>query len=284
MGVRQPPASVGRRPGGIGDVLLATGGGSPPALARDLADAIARERHAAVHVVGLVAVPRYTPLDAADGLVADYRDTVARTMERADAPATGAVRVGHDATTSLSAAALDRNVRTIVVPRTVDGGEFGQSALDELADRTGADVLLVDDRPPRRKRSSVLVAVAGGPHSALAVDVGRALAAAEGVWVDLLHATTADAPDAEADARALLGRYAERFGDIDRVSTWTLDATDVADTIREQSQYYDLTLVGAPRTSRLRRLLFGSTSSDIGAAVESPSVVVRRAPLAEVVS
>ena len=54
-----------------------------------------------------------------------------------------------------------------------------------------------------------------------------------------------------------------------------LEADDVAEAIIEQSNYYPLTVLGAPTKGRLRQFVLGSTTQDIRADAQSVVLVGR---------
>ncbi|ERG99100.1 MAG: universal stress protein family [Haloquadratum sp. J07HQX50] len=93
--------------------------------------------------------------------------------------------------------------------------------------------------------SSILVAVAGGPHSGAAVETARALAVDHDAWIDLLHVVEPDASDErQAQARQYLEESQQRLQGFDRHDTWLLEADDVVDATAEQSAYDDVNWVG----------------------------------------
>jgi len=126
--------------------------------------------------------------------------------------------------------------------------------------------------------SSVLVPVAGGPHSGLAVKVAGAIAAAHDCWLELFHVVPEDAPDdRESDAVDLLDCYEFHLDDSVGVDHLVERGADPAAAIVEHAQYHDLTVLGAPEKGALRRFLFGSTTDSVTTDVdESPVLTVHR--------
>lgn len=145
-----------------------------------------------------------------------------------------------------------------------------------IASRTGSNVFVVTDSPGTEAVSSILVPVGGGPYSALALSLAAVLARAYDAWIDVYHVTE---PDPSADARRRAEEYvescADRLGDFESVDTWVQEAPDVSEAIIEQTQYYDLTVLGSPTKNRLKRFLFGSTTDDVATAAENTVVTVR---------
>mgnify|MGYP005856785755 CR=1 FL=1 len=156
-----------------------------------------------------------------------------------------------------------------------------QHLIDELfsdpAERFSrkTDVLTVDSRSDADSIASILVPVAGGDHSQLAVETAVALARANDAAVDLFHVIEADTDEARAEGRQFLDEIQARIDpdERDRVDTWLYETPGAADAITEQSEYYDLTVMGAPTDSPLKRFVFGSTSKQVQREAESPVIV-----------
>ncbi|WP_224337476.1 universal stress protein [Haloprofundus halobius] len=110
--------------------------------------------------------------------------------------------------------------------------------------------------------SSLLVPVAMGPHLDAVVDVSKTLAEATDSWLDLFHVVE-DADAQSANVEALLSHCAERLGSFDQYDEWVFEAPDPAAAIADQSQYYDVTVLGATQTGELRRYVFGSTADEV---------------------
>lgn len=173
--------------------------------------------------------------------------------------------------------AIDRHeIDTVVVAATPSSGLLQQPLSEQLADEVACDVITVNGQPGFRQVPSLLLPVAGGPHAGLAADVAATIAAAHGAWVDILHVVP---PDASLRHRAAADDYVQaayhRIARPETTTTWTLDAEAVAETIIEQSRYYDLTVMGAPTSGRLHQLVYGSTTRTVRADAQSVVLSVR---------
>ena len=173
----------------------------------------------------------------------------------------------------------------------------------------GADGVDHPDRPERI--SSILVAVAGGPHSGAVVDVAERVADATDAWLELFHSVPSDALDpatgdpvvdpvdtvvdpvdadcSDADftddtesvdtdyvvaGTRLLTAACDRLDALDRVDCWLVEADAAADAIVEQSPYYDLIVVGATTAGTVDRFVFGSTTDAVVEGSNAPVIVV----------
>lgn len=144
------------------------------------------------------------------------------------------------------------------------------SQAERLAEDT--DVLTVDGRGQADTIASVLVPVAGGRHSGLAVEAARAIAAANDAAVDLFHVVEDGSESGRERGQQLLEAVSEGL-DYEQTDTWLYEAPSAAEAITEQSTYYDLTVMGAPTVGPLERFVFGSTATDVQEHADSPIIV-----------
>lgn len=145
------------------------------------------------------------------------------------------------------------------------------SMAERLADET--DVLTVDGRGQADTIASILVPVAGGRHSQLAVEAATAVAAANDAAVDLFHVVVDGSDESRERGQRILESAAEHLTGDEEDDTWLYEASSAADAITEQSTYYDLTVMGAPTVGPLERFVFGSTATEVKEHADSPIIV-----------
>ena len=168
------------------------------------------------------------------------------------------------------------DVGALVVPSGSDSGFLRQNLVERLALRAACDVVTVNGQRDYEAARSILLAVTDGPHSGPAADVTRRIAADTDAWIDVLHVVPPRATDRrrERAAECVDAAY-DRVGRSDRTTTWVLEADSPADAIVEQSEYYGLTVLGAPTKGRLREFIAGSTSRTVRHGAESAVLSVR---------
>lgn len=205
----------------------------------------------------------------------------ARNLSNGSVSATGITHDENSVAAAVENAVASVGARTVVVEDAPTDGVLSglrPSTGERIASGIDADVVRTNGRGSLDGVRSILVPVAGGPHSGLAVDAARALAAATGAWIDLLHVVSADSSETDRDAgRTVLTEASERLSSFDRADTWSLEAepgTDVADILVRQARYYDAVVMGAPRKGRLRRFVSGSTTESVSEDAQVPVVVV----------
>lgn len=219
-------------------------------------------------------------LVADEGSVADETHAVGKQLLRSKLDEDHDVAVGSLIETTTKPArtvakiAEQYDVRLIVFDRHTPASlvdSLRGDVADRISDRIRCDVVTVD-RTREDRLSSILVPIAGGKHSSLAVSVAGALARGTGAVVELFHVSTGE--DDRADE--LFERAIDRLpSDVD-VDTWHLERTGVADAIIEQSDYYSVTVLGEPQAGRLQRFVLGSITDEVSEDADNTVLVCRR--------
>lgn len=168
------------------------------------------------------------------------------------------------------------SVDTLVLPSATSAGRLRTGVVDRIATHANSDVIVVNGRAGYGRVASILLPIAGGPHSALAAEVSAAIAERSEAWIDLIHVLEPNHVPAERDrAEQLLTESAARIARPATTTTRIVDAPDVGAAIVNQTRCYDLTVIGAPTKGRLRRLFDGSTNRAIRANAGSVVLSVR---------
>lgn len=237
-----------------------------------VASALARAAGSPLYVTSPGRIPERAPpcgqdLAAEDGELLDWAvEEATRWARQADDGMLSARRTVNDVLRTIAA----NDVDTVVLPRDAAGGPLAGAASERIARRAEADTLVVNGRPGFDGGPSILLPISGGPHSGLAVDVARRVAADADAWIDVLHVVETGASDRRRDrAQDYVSAAAQRIERPETTSTWVLEADDPTDAIIEQSRYYSLTVVGAPTKGRLRRFIHGSTNKSIRSNAQS---------------
>lgn len=168
------------------------------------------------------------------------------------------------------------DVETVVIPSGTRSGSLRRNLAEHLGLRAACDIVTVNGRRSYDDVQSILLPVTGGPHSGAAADVTRRIATDHDAWVDVLHVVSADATERQRRRAAdHVASARDRIDRPERTSTWVLEAEDVTDAIVDQSEYYGLTVIGAPTKGRLREFILGSTSRTVRHGARSPVISVR---------
>lgn len=236
--------------------------------------AVARDRGGELLVMTAVIVPDQTPLGEGRIRVPAKRELLDKAMAfAADAGLTvsGAIRIAHRVSEAVLNTVDQHGCDAAIVGwrggvrqrRNIILG----SNLDDILDFAPCDVLVErigEDADGRL--SSILVPVAGGPHSELAVDVARSVARMTGARVILFRVLRPG--DEEAAARKPLEAFRDGIEEAGvEVELRVEPGADVEDALVAATSQADLTVLGATREPLFRRLVAG----------ELPEAVARRA-------
>lgn len=188
------------------------------------------------------------------------------------------VRSGSGIDSVLSGTVAERDIDLLVLPESLERAQalpFSGWTVRDLVRATDCDVVALNGAETMMGVASILVPLAGGPHSDLAVDTAQAIQRACGSWIELFHVPTDDEFGMDrAEASNYLSSHLDRLNTAENASTWVLDSADPPDAIIEQTRYYDVTVMGAPTRGRLRRFVFGSTTDAVRARSDTPVFTV----------
>ena len=169
-----------------------------------------------------------------------------------------------------------RDVDTLVIPSSTRTGRLRKEATERIAAHADADVMIVNGKTGFETPPSILLPIAGGPHSGLAADVATTVATDCNAWIDILHIVDEDAsPHKREQAEALVDDVYQRIARPESTTTWVHETTDTVEAIVEQSRCYELTIIGAPTKGRLRQFIFGSTNTSVRKNAASVVLSVR---------
>lgn len=255
----------------------------------DTAIDVARERSMRILALHVVEVPAQVPLTEGDRLVEDDGEEETL-LDDADSRITAAgldvdtrLRYARDIATGIVGAVDEHDADALLAgwrgrPRRRDIvlGSF----LDRLLGEAACDVFVKRIRSTPEDVDSILVPVAGGPHTELAVELAGNIAAQRDAKI---HLVTVQQPGASETERAEVIQRLEAHAshlqaDEIPVETERIEHDDVAGAITDETASHDLTLLGATRDSYLKRKLVGSVAQGVGRSAASSVILTRRAP------
>ncbi|WP_458188231.1 universal stress protein [Haladaptatus sp. NG-WS-4] len=264
------------------NVVLPLSDGTADDRVINFAASLANEMDGDLILVNAVVRPSGVAIDHSEEVLDEHRTVAQQLLQTSLDPSTkvearSTVRTGRTFSAVVREASKQFSAGAIVLDDSTPNTPFRRDATMRIVGSVDCDVITVGGNHTSSTVSSLLVPIAGGSHSGLAVDVARKVANAHEAWVELLHVVTEDAGDrARAEAEEYVAAGRERLGEFDDVDTWVLEADDVAKTIVEQSRYYDVTVIGAPQKNRLKEFVFGSTTDDVRTGAHNTVVTVER--------
>lgn len=184
--------------------------------------------------------------------------------------------IGYSPADRVATEAADSDADVVVLQRPLSessGVGIRRATTERIVANAPTDVVMANGCGDIDSLASILVPVAGGPHTDLAVRTARALATHTDAWLELFHVIPEDADqEVRTHAEDCLSTAETGLAGFDQYDTWCYEAEDPAAAIAEQSTYYDAVVMGAPTKGRIRRLVFGSTVDAVDERVEVPIV------------
>ncbi|AEN04578.1 UspA domain-containing protein [halophilic archaeon DL31] len=238
------------------------------AQARELSFALARDNDAPVRFL--------SPLRAPDASVQQAASAPANGPPVRFTSTDGTEQSGRspDAIVAQEAASASAGVVAIERPASESpGAGIRRGVTDRIVANAPTDTVVANGKGDLSELASILVPVAGGPHTELAVETARALATHTDAWVELFTVIPENPTAEERSAGAEhLTTARKSLGGFEKSDTWLYEHDDPAMAIAEQSNYYDAVVMGAPTKGRLRRMVFGSTADSVDRSVDIPVI------------
>ncbi|MDY7081957.1 MAG: universal stress protein, partial [Halobacteria archaeon] len=224
---------------------------------------IANERNAEIEVMSVVTVPEQTPLSEGRKFVGSEREVLDKAIEFAgdsDVPVHGTIRIGHDVAKAIL------NTVDFVLGSNVDRVVTGAKC-DVLVERIGSEGQV----------NRILLPTAGGSHAELAAEIAHSISVPNDADIDIVYVVDPGASESERkDAEKKLKSTEEVLEGYDRVSTRLIEGTDVVDTIVDESEGYDITIIGATREGMLQQLVFGVIPEQVGKRARNTVIMAKR--------
>lgn len=251
----------------------------------DTAIDIARDRDLEILALTVVEVPMQLPLaQASESMDVDEEERIvnyARELaEGAGVPVTGRLRFGRDVATSVVNVAERDAVEATLLgwrgrPRRRD--IVLGSYIDEILSESALDVLVKRIDREGEGVESILVPVAGGPHTAYAAEIAGSLAREHGARIELATVVGDESEETMTEARELLTDASATLGAVESVEETVL-VGDVVSEIeaRVRERGHDVTVLGATRGGLLRRVLVDDIPESIARESEGAVIMARR--------
>jgi nucleotide-binding universal stress UspA family protein len=228
-----------------------------------------------------VTVPEQTPLSVSEPKE-EANDRLAKLVKQADQQCEDTqlinrvVSVGRDRGHILRSLVESHDIDTVITddhPRSGIRPLLGLERVEENALGDDCDTIIVTRTDYPDEFDTVLVPIARGPHSGLAIDTGLALARQNEASLELLHVYPRDDEEAETQGDAVLEHGLDRVGSFDAVEATIRAAQDVPATILGTTQLYDVVVLGAPREGLLQQFALGTIPENVSATTDGTVVV-----------
>ena len=249
-----------------------------------LGSILAKEHDGEVLALHVVKVPRQLQLNDGRLFLRERLPYIDKVIEQArvlDVPVHSMIRLGRSTSDAILKTVHENKSDLALFGWPGSTGSRDQmfgSVIDRIASNPPTDIAILRHRP-YDKLESILVPVAGGPNSRLAVSLAIALArnTPESTKVVLVHVSLdrSNRTEAEAHAQNAFRRATEgrRYELIDRR---VITSDSPATGILEASLDCDMIVIGATKERLFRNILVGNVSEQIAEQAHCPVLIVRR--------
>lgn len=161
-------------------------------------------------------------------------------------------------------------------PRTGIRSILGLETVDEAPIPETCDSIIVSRIEQMDDIESILVPIARGPHSELAIETGLTLARQNDASLELLHSYTAGDEEERVKGEEVLERGADIVDGYRPAEQTLLEAGEIPEAIIEYAKSFDITVFGAPREGILRQFMLGTIPDEVSEEASGTVLIAHR--------
>jgi amino acid transporter/nucleotide-binding universal stress UspA family protein len=249
-----------------------------------LGSILAKEHDGEVLALHVVKVPRQLQLNDGRLFLRERRPYIDKVIDQArvlDVPVHSMIRLGRSISDAILKTVQENKSDVALFGWPGSTGSRDQmfgSVIDRIASNPPTDIAILRHRP-YDELQSILVPVAGGPNSRLAVSLAIALArnTPESTKVVLLHISLSSTNPKGAEARAQNAfRRATEGRRYQSIEKRIITSDSPAVGILEASGDCDMIVIGATKERLFRNILVGNVSEQIADRAHCPVLIVKR--------
>ncbi len=238
---------------------------------------ICSARNARVELLHMVPVPDQVPLADAGPYMLEGKEGIQETMLylAPQFPISTHLRYCRNVARGIVSAVREKKINMLIMGwhgRSRSGLFHLGSTVDPIIERAPCDVVILKDCGGNRVFKRVLVPVAGGPNSALALEIASTLA--DGQEGRIVAFTVDRGMGFDLDAFLEKNRSRLRLPR-ERIETKIVSRADIRQAILDESQEYDLVVLGSTAEARLRLMRHDPVPEAVAKACKKPLVMVR---------
>ncbi len=245
---------------------------------------LAKEHNGEVLALNVIKVPPSLSLSDGRLFLKEGREPLEKVIEQArehDVPVHTIIRLGRNVSQALLKTVSENASDMILMGWPGSSGTnnslFG-SVIDPVIANPPADIAIVRSRPYKQIKR-IVVPIAGGPNSYLAVYTAVSLARnlPEPAEVVMVHIAINGSDAATVEARAQTTFRSASTGIIyDQLTQQVGKAESPVEGILEMSRSADMIVMGATRETLFRNLLLGNVSQQVAEQAHCPVILVKR--------
>ncbi|MFW5841419.1 MAG: amino acid permease, partial [Planctomycetota bacterium] len=233
-----------------------------------------------VDLLHMVPVPAHVPLSDAEQYMLEGKEGILETMLYLAPmfPITTHMRYCRSISRGIISACREKRASMLIMGwhgRPNSGYFHMGSTIDPILERAPSDVVILKDTGGNQTFKRVLVPLAGGPNSALALEVASILADSEQGQVTCFH-IVGGGRGQKFDVNEFLTENESRLHiPAERLEVKVVPRRPVVQAILCESEDYDLVVLGSTRDSMLRKMTHTPVPETIARECTKPIAMVR---------
>jgi len=235
-------------------------------------------KEASVELIHMVPVPTHVPLSDAKKYMASGKEAILETSLYL-APlhtVNTTLRYCRNTARGIISAIRQKRVDMLIMgwhgKHRAHGFHIG-STVDPIVEIAPCSVVMMKNCGGNRKYNSVLVPLAGGPNSSLALEIASILTEKD---TGTITAFTVASRSRKFDIVAFVDQHVERLAiPRDRIHCKTVTAKDVVGAVLRKAEDYDMVVLGNTRESVLRQMAHTPIPETIARNCKKPLVMCR---------
>ena len=239
---------------------------------------ICEAKDASVELIHMVPVPSHVPLSDAKKYMAPGREAILETSLylTSNGPVSTTLRYCRNTARGIISAIRQKRVDMLIMgwhgKHRTRGFHLG-STVDPIIEIAPCNVVMLKNCGGNRKYNRVLVPIAGGPNSSLALEIASILTEKE---TGTITAFTVASRTRKFDIAAFVDQHTDGL-DIprDRIHCKTVTGKDVIGAVLRRAEDYDLVVLGNTRESVLRQMAHTPIPETIARNCKKPLVMCR---------
>ncbi len=241
---------------------------------------LCQAKDASVELIHMVPVPPHVPLADAEEYMFAGKEAILETMLylAPQYPLRTTLRYCRNAARGIVSAVREKRVNLLIMGwhgRRPRAGFLLGSTVDPILETAPCHVVMLKDCGGNRRFQNVLVPLAGGPNSALALEMAGILADRD---AGRITAYTVASPRSDFDIEGFVQQHRDRIAlPDDRIRCEIGRSKDVVRAILRQAEGYDLVVLGNTGESALRQMTHMPIPETIARRCPTPLVMCRAA-------
>jgi len=238
---------------------------------------ISEAKKGRINLLHMVPVPEQVPLSDAKDLILEGKEAIIEVMLHLilKFPITTTIRYCRNIARGILSAVKEKKIEMLIMGWEGKSSRHAfslGSTLDYVIERAPCNVVILKDLGDK-KFKSILVPVGGGPNSCFALEIASILAEKHGARITAFIVN--DEKRKIDIQKAALARKNGGHIAFDLIDVKRRQASSVSDAILEESERYDLVVLGATQDPLIRQLTRDSITYKVATCCEKPRVIVK---------